>query len=76
MTPTPTLDTESKISAGELLSSARISWDLTVEDVALNLNLGTDTINALEQNDYDRLPGHTFVKGYIPRAPRGAAAAP
>ncbi len=65
MTPTPTLDTESKISAGELLSSARISWDLTVEDVALNLNLGTDTINALEQNDYDRLPGHTFVKGYI-----------
>ena len=52
-------------SAGEMLSSARISWDLTIEDVALNLNLGTDTIRAIEDNDYDKLPGHTFIKGYI-----------
>ncbi|NKB78073.1 MAG: hypothetical protein GKR96_13815 [Gammaproteobacteria bacterium] len=65
ITSTPNLSSENTVSAGELLSSARISWDLTVEDVALNLNLGTDTINALEQNEYDRLPGHTFVRGYI-----------
>ena len=59
--PTPIRTT----SAGELLSAARISWDLTVEDVALNLNLGTDAIRAIEENDYEKLPGHTFVKGYI-----------
>jgi cytoskeletal protein RodZ len=52
-------------TAGKMLSCARVAWDLSVEDVASNLNLSEDTINALERDDYDQLPGYTFVKGYI-----------
>ena len=52
-------------TAGQILSSARLGWDLTVEEVAESLNLGVDTILALEDDDYAELPGYTFVKGYI-----------
>ena len=52
-------------TAGQILSSARLGWDLTVEEVADNLNLSADTIRALERDEYDSLPGYTFVKGYI-----------
>ena len=52
-------------TAGSILSSARKGWDLSIEEVADNLNLGTDTIRALESNEYDNLPGSTFVKGYL-----------
>ena len=52
-------------TAGEMLAFARKGWDLSVEDVASNLNLGVAVINALERDQYDLLPGHTFVKGYI-----------
>ena len=52
-------------TAGEMLASAREAWQLSVEDVASNLNLGADAIDALERDQYDRLPGCTFVKGYL-----------
>jgi cytoskeleton protein RodZ len=52
-------------TAGDILSSARKGWDLSIEEVAENLNLSTDTIRALESNEYDNLPGSTFVKGYL-----------
>ena len=52
-------------TAGEILSSARKGWDLTLEEVAENLNLGVDVIRALERNEYGDLPGATFVKGYL-----------
>ena len=52
-------------SPGKMLSSARLSWDLTIEEVSENLNLSVDTLEALERDDYESLPGYTFVKGYI-----------
>jgi cytoskeletal protein RodZ len=52
-------------TAGEILASARKGWDLTLEEVAENLNLGVDVIRALERNEYGDLPGATFVKGYL-----------
>ena len=52
-------------SPGKMLSSTRLSWDLSIEEVAENLNLSVDTVEALERDDYERLPGYTFVKGYI-----------
>lgn len=52
-------------TAGKILASARMGWDLTLEEVAENLNLSVETIRALENDDYDKLPGYTFVKGYI-----------
>ena len=53
------------VSAGQLLVKGREALELSVEDVARELNLGVDTIKALESNDYGVLPGYTFVKGYI-----------
>ena len=52
-------------TAGKILASARMGWDLTVDEVATNLNLSADTIRALEKDEYEKLPGYTFVKGYI-----------
>ena len=52
-------------TAGRILASARKGWELSVEEVADNLNLSANTIRALEQDDYASLPGTTFVKGYI-----------
>ncbi len=60
--PQPLTFTE---TAGNVLSSARIGWKLSLEDVAGNLNLSVDTISALEKDEYSQLPGYTFVKGYI-----------
>lgn len=56
---------EPVMSAGRILSDKRQEWDLTIQEVAANLNLGTDTIEALEADEYETLPGTTFVKGYI-----------
>ena len=52
-------------SAGQRLSAARKDWGLSVDEVATYLNLGPATITALEQDAYDRLPGSTFIKGYL-----------
>jgi cytoskeletal protein RodZ len=62
--PQPQSITATK-TAGSALAAGRAAWDLSVEDVASNLNLGVDTIHALERDDYESLPGYTFVKGYI-----------
>ena len=42
-----------------------MEWDMSVQEVASSLNLGAETIEALEADDYSALPGTTFVKGYI-----------
>lgn len=50
---------------GRQLSTARKKWGLSVEEVAKCLNLSTAIIEALEQGDCERLPGATFVRGYL-----------
>lgn len=49
---------------GEILAEARSQLNLSREDVAMRLNLSADTIAALEEEDFGRLPGETFVRGY------------
>lgn len=61
MEPVP----ERLTSAGTTLRNTREEWGLTVEEVADNLNLGVEAIEAIESDDYSSLPGTTFVKGYI-----------
>ena len=56
---------EPMTSVGKILAERRGAWEMTVQEVASSLNLGVDTIEALESDDYCRLPGTTFVKGYI-----------
>ena len=55
----------SKESPGMILSSARKELGWTVEDIATSLNLRVSVIEALEADDYTKLPGATFVRGYL-----------
>jgi cytoskeleton protein RodZ len=50
---------------GGRLRAAREARKLSVSEVAAGLRLEERTIKALESDDYDALPGPTFVRGYI-----------
>lgn len=50
---------------GEILKEAREALNMTRSDVAAQLNLQVDTIIALEENDHDKLPVSTYVRGYL-----------
>lgn len=52
-------------SVGELLAEARKARGLTVIDVAQTLKLGTRQVEALENGDWQGLPGQTFVRGFV-----------
>lgn len=50
---------------GNMLHQARADLRLPVEDVARMLNLSPRHIIALENDDYESLPGPTYVRGYL-----------
>ena len=52
-------------SPGMRLAAARAARNLSLEEVADELNLGVSVIAALEADDYANLPGETFVRGYL-----------
>ena len=53
------------VSAGKLLAEARARLGLSVAEVARQLRLSTGQIDALETDDHARLPGKTFLRGFI-----------
>jgi cytoskeleton protein RodZ len=52
-------------SVGEQLSAARKARGLEVVDVAQTLKLGPRQVEALENGDWQGLPGHTFIRGFV-----------
>lgn len=50
---------------GRLLSEARVRRNQTVAEVAQQLKLSPYQIEALEADDYARLPGPVFVRGFM-----------
>lgn len=50
---------------GRLLRQARLDLRLAPEDVAQILHLSSRQITALEADDYQSLPGPTYVRGYL-----------
>lgn len=50
---------------GEILRQARESRDWSQAEVARKLNLTVSSLNNLEAGAFDKLPGHTFARGYI-----------
>lgn len=52
-------------TAGALLKQVRESKNLTREAVANQLNLLLSQVVALEENDFARFPGETFVRGHL-----------
>jgi cytoskeleton protein RodZ len=55
----------SPVRPGARLAAAREAGGLTVADVARQLKLSSWQIEALEQDNYARLPGAVFVRGFI-----------
>jgi len=56
---------EPRVWPGKRLREARESKNLSREQVALQLHQEVSTIQALEEDDYARLPGRTYVLGYL-----------
>lgn len=50
---------------GRLLAETREAFGLSVADVAAQLRLAPRQIKALESEDYERLPGKTFTRGFV-----------
>jgi cytoskeleton protein RodZ len=52
-------------SPGTMLSAQRETLELSIQQVADQLNLTMHFVRALEADSYDKLPGDVFVRGYI-----------
>lgn len=52
-------------SPGQRLARARSQRNLSVEDIAKQLNLSARMVKALESDNHKALPGRAFVKGYL-----------
>lgn len=52
-------------AVGEVLRQARADLGLSVETVAQKLRLAPKQILAIEGEDYEHLPGPTYVRGYL-----------
>lgn len=50
---------------GQILSRARQTQGLHIADVARSLKLGVRQVEAMEADEHEKLPGITFVKGFI-----------
>lgn len=50
---------------GERLRELRVEKGLSVAEVASQLYLRADAIEALERNDFEALPTETYVRGYL-----------
>ena len=50
---------------GAELRAAREARGIDLDDLARDVNLARHVLVALEADDYERLPGPTFVRGYI-----------
>ena len=54
-----------RVNPGETLRKARESRGWTVAEVAAQLNLTPQRLSQVEQGAFDKLPGHTFARGYV-----------
>lgn len=53
------------INIGQRLMQARLARQLTIEEVAGQLHLQVRHLDALEQQDLSRLPGPSYICGYL-----------
>jgi cytoskeletal protein RodZ len=52
-------------SIGTLLKKCREKKDLTIKDVENAIKIRTKYIQAIEQDDFDVIPGEVYIKGFI-----------
>ena len=56
---------EAVVNVGQRLMQARMARQLTIEEVAGQLHLQVRHLDALEQQDLSRLPGPSYICGYL-----------
>ncbi len=56
---------QEKLSPGRMLAEARTRAGLSVDEVARQLRLATRQVEALEADDHAKLPGNTFLRGFL-----------
>src|SRR5438477_12689561 len=61
----PITSTSLASTAGAQLRAAREALGLSQEIVAQQLKLAPRQVRALEEDDYAKLPGRTFVRGFV-----------
>lgn len=57
--------TETTVTLGEILQQERLRRGLSEKEVADRLHITMHYVKALEANQFERLPGAVFAKGYI-----------
>ena len=50
---------------GRMLRNARMARKLSVDDVSRQLRISVQQVEAIEKEDFDQLPGRTFVRGFV-----------
>lgn len=61
----PEVVAATRANPGETLRQGRESKNWSLPDVALRLNLTVTSLSYVETGDFEKLPGHTFARGYI-----------
>ncbi|WP_440785086.1 RodZ domain-containing protein [Pseudomonas syringae] len=61
----PEVVATTRVNPGETLRQARESRSWSLPDVALRLNLTVSSLSNLENGNFEKLPGHTFARGYV-----------
>ena len=61
----PEILAATRVNPGETLRQARERNGWSLAEVALKLNLTASSLSNLETGAFDKLPGHTFARGYI-----------
>ncbi len=52
-------------SVGHILRRARVAKGMSIDDVSRQLRLSVQQIVAIEKEDFEKLPGRTFLRGFI-----------
>ncbi|MEN3372472.1 helix-turn-helix domain-containing protein [Dechloromonas sp. ZS-1] len=61
----PISPAEAGPSVGARLRAAREARSLSLHDIANTLKLGARQVEALEDGNWEALPGHTFIRGFV-----------
>ena len=62
---TPAVDKLDRLTTGQQLANTRKSLNLTVKEVAEFFHLPVTTIEAIENNDYEKLYGVAYATGHV-----------
>ncbi|MBL8496872.1 helix-turn-helix domain-containing protein [Nitrosomonas sp. JL21] len=52
-------------SVGHILRKARMARGLSIDDVSRQLRLSNQQVEAIEKEDFGKLPGRTFLRGFV-----------